>query len=104
VRDAMRDATYGAMNAKRFVISHHLRTLAQFEQAHKEASAQPAWRMREPLSCAPWAQVEQVGLPWTEAAAGERRSQPTTAELQQAMRTFGCCQQWQFCEVGPDGP
>lgn len=104
VRDAMRDATYGAMNAKRFVISHHLRTLAQFEQAHKEASAQPAWRMREPLSCAPWAQVEQVGLPWTEEAAGERRSQPTTAELQQAMRTFGCCQQWQFCEVGPDGP
>ena len=25
VRDAMRDATYGAMNAERFVVAHHLR-------------------------------------------------------------------------------
>ena len=43
VSDAMRDATYGAMDATRFVVSHHLRSQQMFEREAARAKAQPAW-------------------------------------------------------------
>ena len=43
VRRAMRDATYGAMQAKHFVVSHHLRTKAHFEREHADALAATEW-------------------------------------------------------------
>mmetsp|Transcript_41618 Transcript_41618/g.109792 ORF Transcript_41618/g.109792 Transcript_41618/m.109792 type:complete len:174 (-) Transcript_41618:361-882(-) len=107
VRDAMRDATYGAMNARRFVVSHHLRQKKQFEAAHREALTQPAWSPAPP-KCSPWTQVDHVGLPWAERAEAaaqphRQRGGESPADVQRAMRAFGCCQTWQLCEVGPEG-
>jgi len=104
VRNAMRDATYGAMNARTFVVSHHLRQGAQFDAAHAEAARQPAWRAAPP-TCLPWAEVGSVGLPWAEAGSPRIRQraaeEPSRAELQRAMRAFHCCQHWQLCELHP---
>jgi len=109
VRDAMRDATYGAMNAHRFVVSHHLRKRPQFEKAHAEALAQAKWTTRAP-ACSAWAETTRVGLPWSEEATPEakrtakqkRRDEPAPAEFRRAMRSFPGCQKWQLCEVGPE--
>ena len=38
----MRDATYGAMDASRFVVSHHLRSGQMFEREAARAKARPA--------------------------------------------------------------
>mmetsp|Transcript_5109 Transcript_5109/g.16596 ORF Transcript_5109/g.16596 Transcript_5109/m.16596 type:complete len:147 (+) Transcript_5109:997-1437(+) len=87
VSDAMRDATYGAMDATRFVVSHHLRSQQMFEREAARAKAQPAW---SPLlgECEAW--------PAVRAEAGV-----ASAELQAAMRTFECCQRWKLCRLGP---
>mmetsp|Transcript_2960 Transcript_2960/g.10223 ORF Transcript_2960/g.10223 Transcript_2960/m.10223 type:complete len:148 (+) Transcript_2960:873-1316(+) len=87
VSDAMRDATYGAMDASRFVVSHHLRSGQMFEREAARAKAQPAW---SPLlgECEAW--------PAVRAEAGG-----ASAELQAAMRTFECCQRWKLCRLGP---
>ena len=91
VRNGMRDATYGAMTARRFVVAHHLRTYKQFADAHSEARGAGAWEaVHRP--CTRWARVaEMVGT-------AESRSRD---ELQAAMGAFPCCQQWDVCEVSP---
>ncbi len=91
VVDAMRDATYGAMAASKFVVSHHLRTRAQFDAAHAEATASPGWAPRV-SAC----------VPWGEAAAGRLSDGGgSSSEVRRAMEAFGCCQRWKLCEVSP---
>ena len=111
VREAMRDKTYGAMNGKHWVVSHHLRTQKQFAEAHAEAQSAAEWLpSRKP--CTPWPLVADRTSSTTshgvgnEAAAGAgAATRPTTErerrELRDAMSKFGCCQQWDLCEVSP---
>jgi len=97
MRDAMRDATYGAMAARRFVVSHHLRTQKQFEAAHAEAISAAEWSARvEP--CTAWPQVHVAS---SERAALKAR-EVDRRELAHAMSDFGCCQSWRVCEVTPE--
>ena len=107
VRDAMKDATYGAMKGEHWVVSHHLRQERQFEQAHAEARGAREWKATLPEPCTLWPKValrsQQSG-----AAGGDKepdlRSVFTRGDsraLEPAMRAFGCCQQWRLCEVWP---
>ena len=50
-------------------------------------------------ACAPWPQTTRLAATWD--------GDPQTvggAELEKAMRAFGCCQQWRMCEVQPGAP
>ena len=98
VRNAMRDETYGAMNAERFVVAHHLRTQQAFQAAGARAMAQPAWApMLQP--CAAWP-AATLATTWAKDPSG---GGDDPARLAQAMRSFGCCQAWRLCEVLPSG-
>ena len=92
----MRDATYGAMQAKRFVVSHHLRTKAHFDREHADALAATDW---EPAltPCTEWPRVWEIERPALKLREENRR------ELRTAMSSFGCCQRWRVCEVAPAG-
>jgi hypothetical protein len=92
IRDAMRDATYGAMAAKRFVVSHHLRKRQQFVSAHAEARAAREW-VPQPQPCMAWPDVASSAT--LKLKEGDRR------ELHDGMRAFSCCQKWRVCEIGP---
>ena len=96
LRDALRDATYGAMNARRFVAAHHLRTKAQFDAAQKDADAQGAWAP-DHKPCRPWPEAH-LATTWKGDPSGGGEE---SAKLGAAMRAFGCCQAWQLCEVTP---
>ena len=97
VRNAMRDATYGAMTAKRFVVSHHLRQKPQFVAAHAETTAAGDWNVRA-SPCAPWPEVwRHPSAPALHNAEGGE-----AVQLRAAMAAFGCCQRWSVCEVSPD--
>jgi hypothetical protein len=96
VRDAMRDATYGAMDAKHFVISHHLRNKQQFEKAHAEATASAEWTPRIGR-CVPWASVAEQPLgPDGRLACHHFREEPLVCR---ELRHFPCAQHWNICEV-----
>jgi len=112
VSDAMRDATYGAMDASRFVVSHHLRSQQMFEREAARAKAQPAWSpLLGPPDSPPPPPHEMTRDDTHEMAprVGECEAWPAvraeaggaSAELQAAMRTFECCQQWKLCRLGP---
>jgi len=83
---AMRDATYGAMDATRFVVSHHLRNKKMFEVEATRTKAQDEWA----------GQLSPC-LPWSEPAPDAE----DRAHLQKAMLAFGCCQRWRLCELAP---
>ena len=75
LRDAMRDATYGAMaSAKgRFVVAHHLRTKKAFDDAHAEARSAPEWAPRH-APCVAWNKVaDNEGLVATQSTRRELR-------------------------------
>jgi hypothetical protein len=86
VARAMRDATYGAMNATRFVVSHHLRNSRMFKAEAERAARQGEWAARLG-ECAPWG----------EPAAGV----DDRAQLVKALGAFDCCQSWRLCELAP---
>ena len=92
----MRDATYGAMRAKHFVVSHHLRTQAHFAREHRDATAAAGWTPVH-TPCTPWSRVADIPRPALKLREENRR------ELRTAMGRFGCCQSWQVCEVTPEG-
>ena len=87
VRDAMRDATYGAMTASKFVVAHHLRTAEQFKTVHAEAKAHTGWAARA-APCLKWSEVGTKGV-------------DASDQLDRGMAAFGCCQDWSLCEIRP---
>ena len=105
VRDAMRDATYGAMRGAHFVVAHHLRDERAFNKAHAEAVAAAEWVPHlEP--CTAWSGVAARNREVTQAAGsvkedGSLFTRGDTRDLKRAMKAFTCCQEWSVCEVVP---
>jgi len=86
------------VQAKRFVVSHHLRDRGAFDRQRADMARQEAW---SPTlhACAAWPRTTRLAETWD--------GDPQTvggAELEKAMRAFGCCQQWRMCEVQPGAP
>lgn len=89
----MRDATYSAMRADKFVVVHHLRNQAAFNAAHNEALAQKTWRPNL-----------RPCVPWDAAEASDDSGQLAigrATQLRNALRAFDCCHHWQLCEIFP---
>ena len=105
VRDAMRDATYGAMKGAHFIVAHHLRQEAQFIKAHAEALGAGEWTARLAEPCTQWPKVGSTRRAGAASGGtddhGSLYTRTDQRELKKAMRAFGCCQQWQMCEVWP---
>ncbi|KAL1523892.1 hypothetical protein AB1Y20_018811 [Prymnesium parvum] len=93
VRGGMRDATYGAMKAQKFVVAHHLRTQASFHSVHIEALSQKLWAPQV-SPCEAWHSVQARD----ESGSLDGRN---TQALRTAMRGFDCCQEWTMCELRP---
>lgn len=86
VTRAMRDATYGAMDATRFVVSHHLRSKQMFKAEAARAAGQGNW-VTSLGECSPWGEPP--------AGADDR------TQLLKALGAFDCCQRWRLCELAP---
>ena len=104
VRDAMKDATYGAMKGEHWVVSHHLRNEAQFKAAHKEALSDRAWKPRlEAGSCVDWPKVASSNAEKRSSKEeGALLTRGDVSALDGAMKSFECCQGWKVCEVVPE--
>ena len=99
-RDALRDATYGAMKAERFVAAHHLRTEASFRAAHAATRKADRW-VAKLHPCTPWHETSHLARTWRGDPQG---GDEEPARLRDAMRQFGSCKTWRMCEVQPLPP
>ena len=63
MRDALRDATYGAMRAERFVAAHHLRNEGAFRTAHEAMRKADAWAPKL-HPCQPWPSTTSLVQTW----------------------------------------
>ncbi len=100
VRDAMADATYGAMNASRFVVSHHLRSREAFASAKAKADAAGAWEWSAGPRrfCTQWAEQLPDGRAHGDVVESGGRG---GAAAETALRSYDCCDTWRVCDVRP---
>lgn len=84
--------------AKRFVVSHHLRDRAAFDRQKADMVKQEAWSPKL-HACTEWPRTTRLAETWD--------GDPQTVgggELERAVKAFGCCQQWHMCELQPGAP
>ena len=100
--DAMRDRTFAEMRAERFIVAHHLRTEAHFQEAYQAMRTQDETPWTLTLrKCSDWNQVGNGLLGGNEGARPDKAPRYRHGQLRRAMRAFPRIQDWKLCILEP---